>query len=207
MRYTCPVDQQFYFLGILLPSDKDRYFPQAPQVGEELEGLLALVQSLVEGPHGAERPLELASRDEYLPLRSPTHSKPFYWATFRVMPVVTVTGVSIRNGMSWSPLDPNLYVVEPVVGHLLTDNPASEVLVQYQSGFDFGNATPDTVRIKSIAGEVVEHFGRNVVGRSSNTSNPAGAAFETYNLVAIDKYLTTMLLPLKQYAPRAGGIA
>jgi hypothetical protein len=196
-------------MPILTAADQPTYFPNVTQSGAALSGLLAVAQSLCESSWGANRPLDKQSFTEIITINpkfrigslsyNPVSSTP--------TPIVQVRRHTDSWGRimitDWFTLDSGSFSIDFEIGQLNLFSVATEAKVTYTAGFDFTLTTQEVVNIKAIAGVVVDWAARRFYGQlDSYLNNETGAPIQSFNMVAPDRYLETILRPLKKYSPR-----
>jgi hypothetical protein len=168
-------------MAILTEDDIPIYAPSVKATGDALEGLLAYVQSICESPMAANRPLEITDKTEILQLNE------FQSCFLTNHPIVSLSAVEVRSGKlrdftgfpySNSPwrsveldrvsLDENeLSIVTSETfwdgwnrGYLTHHGTPlfTEAKVTYATGYDFSVNSPDTIYIKSYAGQILSYL-------------------------------------------------
>lgn len=196
-------------MAILTAADQATYFPNVTQSGAALAGLLAVAQSLCESSWGANRPLDKQSFTEIITINPKFRIGSLSYNPVSSTPTPTVATRRYTDSWGrtistdWYVLDAGSFSIDYEIGQLNLFNPVSEARVTYTAGFDFALTTQEVVNIKAIAGVVVDWASRRFYGQlDSYLNNEIGAPVQSFNMVAPDRYLETILRPLKKYAPR-----
>ncbi len=190
---------------LFVEADIPNYFPNIELTGTDFENFVNQVQSIIESPLGANRPLELQRHQEILRLNR-THqttylsNKPVNLTNppilqARIGNAVAAVSGNIIPQHDWMTIDVNQYQIDELTGKLslftnrggnLTyaygganlgeANLFTEVKIEYDAGFDF-NSTSDLMvkRIKSNAALIAKYIYGDPVGYAER--NRGSSAF------------------------------
>lgn len=208
-------------MAILTAADKPLYFPDVTLEGDALTGAIARITSIIEGPAGANRPLERGETEEIKRLNVAAQT-----AQLSYVPVALVPAPVIRARVStvadWVELATDEYridfngrlcilgsvqhVVSRWARHPYDSNQwrFSEVWATYTAGLDFTADTAEIRNLKAAAGQCLSFM----------VLNQAFAGVTRYEVFQeyVESYGSTsaagdipggLLAPFFKYRPRA----
>lgn len=217
-------------MAIVTEDDKLIYFPSVTLSGDALTGAIALIQTLVESPIGANRSLELTAQVEIKPI-----NVNFQTAQFSLLPIATspTPSIQVRRGevltgyrrslgiTDWQTLSASDYTIDPVGGRVHFDIKTidgwgrfgyrnTQAKLSYTSGFDFADDSYEVRSIKSLFGQMLLYS--QTIGYQSGITEVDidgeyrvryGATSGGGNATAGAGILPeTFLIPFRKYRPR-----
>jgi hypothetical protein len=198
---------------ILTSGDKTKYYPEVTATGDTLDGLIAIVQGIIEGDDGTNRPLEQIENVEIIKIHSRSR-----FVRLERLPIVTIASIEVRgaqnqwqlSSLDWQLVTSDQVVIDYETGQInflgdswgLISN-YSEAKITYTAGYDFSSTTdPDVLKIKAIAGRALSYIFANGPQGISSLSTQTSATNSTATVYAGTSYLGLMLTPLGKYKPR-----
>lgn len=166
-------------MAILTEPELPIYAPDVTLTGPALTAAIAMIQLTLEGPKGAQRPLELTEFTEIIPINFKLQTAQLsYWPIAQTPePAIEVRFGNVQNrfrnplGLSdWFEVqDPVTYLdatgqinfsrSSVLVGNFSRLSNATELRAVYTAGFDFavGSTDPAVIAIKAIAGFILDY--------------------------------------------------
>lgn len=163
-------------MAILTENDEGTWFTSS-LTGDALVAAIAYLQLAMEGPSGANRPLEVTSFTETLPVNVQLQT-----VRLSYLPVLSSPApvFQIRTGnylnrlynpvslSNWQTLQSGQYVFDQLTGQISLNfslpsfgraaSPATELKATYSSGYNFSSKTDkDVLALKAIAGKILEY--------------------------------------------------
>ncbi len=211
---------------IFTEDDKDVYAPSVTLGSDALEGAIAFLQALVEGPEGANRPLALTQFEETLPLNRNLQTARLSYLPIAVEPppVFTYRAGNFLNRYyrpvgvgAWQTMSGNNYILDQSTGQINLRvewqdswgrsgaSPATELKAVYTAGYDFTSDSYDVTQIKALFGQLlIYQQGNRFQGyQSVDVDQEIAVTYaNTATAPQVAQIPKSMLLPFKKYRPR-----
>lgn len=198
-------------MAILVPSEKDIYFPHVNLVGDALTGAIRRAQMVAEGYWGANRPLELTSFTE---IKSLSHNYQTAQLTYVPVKTTPVPTVEVRLGKftdgfgrsfapnEWTAIAATEWQLEYDIGEFFLKSQnqlyrSTEIKVSYTAGFDFSIDSPEIREIKAAVGGILSYL-ESLPGKHVTNLNAVGITYTG----EFGKFPEYLLLPLRRHLPR-----
>ena len=197
-------------MAILTSSDKTKYFPNVTSTGTGLDGLIIAAQTMCESTYGADRPLDVTTFTDIVPVYSSGI------AFIKRSPLISVSSIVVRRSPQddWQSVEISAYSIDTSTAQVnfkylpvgsssnfggSSSSTRTEAKITYTSGFDFATDTSgEANNIRSVCGKIVTYMEQPIaIGEASTT---IAGEFQSY--VTLDNYFGIFLLPLAKYKPR-----
>jgi hypothetical protein len=197
-------------MAILVSADKAKYFPDVTATGDELTGLIIAAQAMCESTYGADRPLDVTTFVDIVPVYSSGI------AFIKRSPLIAVSAIAVRRSPQddWQLVDSAAYSADTTTAQVnfkylpvgsssnfgsLKSSTRTEAKITYTSGFDFATDTSQEANnIRAVCGKVVTYMQQPIGTGQQSVTDALG--FQSYT--PLDNYFGIFLLPLAKYKPR-----